>query len=143
MAESHRLGFCLHIVSCLAESCCTKLSLPSEFGEDGETVWKLEPLFEIQDSGRSPSWNFFLHHFQSHEKVAVHKISLASKFGEDRCNGLEVTAISRNSRWRTVANLEFFYIISGRMKKLMLIKSVLPQNLVKIGETVWKLEPVF
>ena len=51
--------------------------------------------FEIQDGGRSPFWILCLHHFRSHEKVAVHKTSLASKFGEDRWSGLEVRAIFR------------------------------------------------
>ena len=29
------------------------------------------------------------------------------------------------------------------MKKLLLTKSAIPQNLVKIGDTIWKLEPFF
>ena len=102
----------------------------------------LEPFFEIQDAGRSPSWILCLHHFRSHEKVVAHKSSLASKFDEDRWNGLEVRANFRNSRWRTVAILDFvFKSFMVSCKSCCSQKSVFPQNLVQIGEMVWKLKP--
>ena len=42
-----------------------------------------------------------------------------------------------------VGHRNFSYIICGLVKKLMFIKSVLPQSLIKIGESVWKSVEVF
>ena len=85
----------------------TKSVFPQNWVMIGGKVWKLEQYFEVQDCYHPPSWSLSRDHFLPNENVAASKISLHAKLGEDRWNGLEVRAIFRNSRWRTVAILHF------------------------------------
>ena len=143
MVDGRHLGFCIYIIFGLMKKLLfTKSILPQ--------IWcRSVKLFGIKPLARISRWwtvavlDFVFHHFQSHVKASVHKTSLASKFDEDRLNGLEVRAIFSKFKMADGRHLGFcIYIIFSLMKKLLFIKSVLPQYFVQIGEMVWKLKPI-
>ena len=45
-----------------------KSVFPQNMKKIGGVDWKLDPIFEIQDGARSPSWNFSLHLLWPHDK---------------------------------------------------------------------------
>ena len=59
MLDGHHFGFCVCIISGPMNKLLFSNSvLPQILVQIGGMVWKLEPIFDIQDGLRSPSWIF-------------------------------------------------------------------------------------